>query len=40
MELQEAKDHVLQLIKDKDKIESDLKALKEILDAVRIFCAF
>ncbi|KZC06696.1 26S proteasome non-ATPase regulatory subunit 9 [Dufourea novaeangliae] len=33
MELQEAKDYVLQLIKDKDKIEADLKALKEILDA-------
>ncbi|XP_060825886.1 26S proteasome non-ATPase regulatory subunit 9 [Bombus pascuorum] len=32
MELQEAKDYVLQLMKDKDKIESDLKALKEILD--------
>lgn len=34
MELQEAKDYVLQLMKDKDKIESDLKALKEILDIV------
>ncbi|KAK1132564.1 hypothetical protein K0M31_013947 [Melipona bicolor] len=32
MELQEAKDYVLQLMKDKDKIESDLEALKEILD--------
>ncbi|CAK9822174.1 26S proteasome non-ATPase regulatory subunit 9 [Anthophora retusa] len=32
MELQEAKDYVLQLMKDKDKIESDLKDLKEILD--------
>ncbi|XP_043581791.1 26S proteasome non-ATPase regulatory subunit 9 [Bombus pyrosoma] len=32
MELQEAKDYVLGLMKDKDKIESDLKALKEILD--------
>ncbi|XP_050590239.1 26S proteasome non-ATPase regulatory subunit 9 isoform X2 [Bombus affinis] len=32
MELQEAKDYILQLMKDKDKIESDLKALKEILD--------
>ncbi|CAL7948577.1 unnamed protein product [Xylocopa violacea] len=32
MELQEAKDYVLQLMKDKDKIESDMKALKEILD--------
>lgn len=34
MELQEAKDYVLQLMKDKDKIESGLKALKEILDIV------
>ena len=34
MELQEAKDYVLQLMKDKDKIESDLEALKEILDIV------
>lgn len=34
MELQETKDYVLQLMKDKDKIESDLKALKEILDIV------
>ncbi|KOC59020.1 26S proteasome non-ATPase regulatory subunit 9 [Habropoda laboriosa] len=33
MELQEAKDYVLQLMKDKDKIESDLEDLKEILDA-------
>ncbi|XP_029036679.1 26S proteasome non-ATPase regulatory subunit 9 [Osmia bicornis bicornis] len=33
MELQEAKDYVLQLMKDKDKIESDLKDLKEILDS-------
>ncbi|XP_012216644.1 26S proteasome non-ATPase regulatory subunit 9 isoform X2 [Linepithema humile] len=32
MELQEAKDAVLQLMKDKDKIESDLKTLKEILN--------
>ncbi|KAK9310017.1 hypothetical protein QLX08_000496 [Tetragonisca angustula] len=32
MELQEAKDYVLQLMKDKDKIESDLEALKEILE--------
>lgn len=32
MELQEAKDTVLQLMKDKDKIESELKTLKEILD--------
>lgn len=36
MELQEAKDAVLQLMKDKDKIEVDLRALKEILDCVRI----
>ncbi|XP_054011234.1 26S proteasome non-ATPase regulatory subunit 9 [Hylaeus anthracinus] len=36
MELQEAKDKVLQLMKDKDKIESELKALKEILDANRV----
>lgn len=35
MELQEAKDAVLQLMKDKDKIEVDLRALKEILDCVR-----
>ena len=34
MELQEAKDYVLQLMKDKDKIESDLEALKEILEIV------
>ncbi|KAK2587613.1 hypothetical protein KPH14_003740 [Odynerus spinipes] len=32
MELQEAKDTVLRLIKDKDKLESDIRALKEILD--------
>lgn len=36
MELQEAKDAVLQLMKDKEKIESDLKSLKEILDSVCI----
>lgn len=36
MELQEAKDAVLQLMKDKEKIESDLRALKEILDSVCI----
>lgn len=36
MELQEAKDAVLQLMKEKDKIESDLRALKEVLDSVRI----
>ncbi|XP_076638391.1 26S proteasome non-ATPase regulatory subunit 9 [Colletes latitarsis] len=33
MELQEAKDYVLQLMKEKDNIESELKALKEILDS-------
>ncbi|KMQ97442.1 26s proteasome non-atpase regulatory subunit 9-like isoform 1 protein [Lasius niger] len=33
MELQEAKDAVLQLMKDKEKIESDLRTLKEILDS-------
>ncbi|EFN74816.1 26S proteasome non-ATPase regulatory subunit 9 [Camponotus floridanus] len=33
MELQEAKDAVLQLIKDKEKIESTLQALKELLDS-------
>lgn len=33
MELQEAKDAVLQLMKDKEKIESNLRALKEILDS-------
>jgi len=38
MELQEAKDAVLQLMKEKDKIEDDLRALKEILDSVRILC--
>ncbi|XP_014471084.1 PREDICTED: 26S proteasome non-ATPase regulatory subunit 9 [Dinoponera quadriceps] len=32
MELQEAKDAVFALIKEKDKIESDLRALKEVLD--------
>ncbi|XP_026669193.1 26S proteasome non-ATPase regulatory subunit 9 [Ceratina calcarata] len=32
MELQEAKDYVLQLMKDKDKIEADLKALAEVLE--------
>lgn len=36
MELQETKDAVLQLMKEKDKIESDLRALKEILDSVCI----
>ncbi|KAL6255693.1 hypothetical protein P5V15_012937 [Pogonomyrmex californicus] len=36
MELQEAKDTVLQLMKEKDKIESDLRALKEILDSNHI----
>lgn len=36
MELQEAKDVVLQLMKDKEKIESDLRTLKEILDSVCI----
>lgn len=36
MELQEAKDAVFQLMKDKDKIESDLRTLKEILICVRI----
>lgn len=36
MELQEAKDAVLQLMKDKEKIESNLQALKEILDSVCI----
>jgi len=38
MELQEAKDAVLQLMKEKDKIEDDLRVLKEILDCVRILC--
>ncbi|XP_029662533.1 26S proteasome non-ATPase regulatory subunit 9 [Formica exsecta] len=33
MELQEAKDAVLQLMKDKENIESNLRALKEILDS-------
>ncbi|XP_043258106.1 26S proteasome non-ATPase regulatory subunit 9 [Colletes gigas] len=33
MELQEAKDYVLQLMKEKEKIESELKTLKEILDS-------
>ncbi|KAI4504402.1 hypothetical protein M0802_000873 [Mischocyttarus mexicanus] len=32
MELQEAKDAVFQLMKDKDKIESDIRMLKDILD--------
>ncbi|XP_011159623.1 26S proteasome non-ATPase regulatory subunit 9 [Solenopsis invicta] len=36
MELQEVKDAVFQLIKEKDKIESDLRALKEILDSNHI----
>lgn len=36
MELQEAKDYVLRLMKDKEKIESDLKTLKEVLDSVCI----
>ncbi|XP_025269355.1 26S proteasome non-ATPase regulatory subunit 9 isoform X2 [Camponotus floridanus] len=36
MELQEAKDAVLQLIKDKEKIESTLQALKELLDSNQI----
>lgn len=40
MELQEAKDTVLQLMKEKDKIESDLRALKEILDSVCIALGF
>jgi len=40
MELQEAKDAVLQLMKEKDKIESDLRALKEILDSVCIALGF
>jgi len=38
MELQEAKDAVLQLMKEKDKIEGELRSLKEILDFVRILC--
>ena len=33
MELQEAKDYVFQLMKDKDKIETEIKALQEVLDA-------
>ncbi|KAF7398953.1 hypothetical protein HZH66_006850 [Vespula vulgaris] len=33
MELQEAKDEVLRLMKDKDKIESDIRALKDVLDS-------
>ncbi|XP_076645126.1 26S proteasome non-ATPase regulatory subunit 9 isoform X1 [Halictus rubicundus] len=33
MELQEAKNYVLQLMKDKDEIEAELKAFKEILDS-------
>lgn len=40
MELQEAKDAVLQLMKDKEKIESDLRTLKEILDCVCIAYEF
>lgn len=36
MELQKAKDVVFQLMKEKDKIESDLRALKEVLDSVCI----
>lgn len=40
MELQEAKDAVLQLMKEKDKIESDLRALKEVLDSVCIALDF
>ncbi|KAH0954012.1 hypothetical protein HN011_007042 [Eciton burchellii] len=36
MELQEAKDAVLQLMKEKDKIEDDLRVLKEILDCNHI----
>ncbi|XP_077281482.1 26S proteasome non-ATPase regulatory subunit 9 [Temnothorax americanus] len=36
MELQEAKDHVLRLMKEKDEIESDLRALKEVLDSNHI----
>lgn len=36
MELQEAKDTVLQLMREKDRIESDLRALKEILDSNHI----
>ncbi|XP_033322467.2 26S proteasome non-ATPase regulatory subunit 9 [Megalopta genalis] len=33
MELQETKNYVLQLMKDKDDIEAEIKALKEILDS-------
>ncbi|XP_031833835.1 26S proteasome non-ATPase regulatory subunit 9 [Nomia melanderi] len=33
MELQEAKNYVLELMKDKDKIEAELKDLKKILDS-------
>lgn len=40
MESQEAKNLVLQLMKDKDKIESDLRASKEILDSVCIVYDF
>lgn len=40
MELQEAKDAVLHLMKEKDKIESDLRALKEVLDSVCITLGF
>lgn len=40
MELQEAKDAVFQLMKEKDKIESDLRALKEVLDSVCIAHGF
>lgn len=36
MELQEAKDEVLRLMKDKDKIEYDIRALKDVLDSVCI----
>lgn len=36
MELQEAKDAVFELMKEKDKIESDLRTLKEVLDSVRV----
>lgn len=40
MELQEAKDAVFQLMKEKDKLDSDLRALKEILDSVTIALGF
>ncbi|XP_046822349.1 26S proteasome non-ATPase regulatory subunit 9 [Vespa crabro] len=33
MELQEAKDEVLRFIKDRDKIESDIRALRDVLDS-------